>query len=139
MESISTFRTWAEQTMCLFCNQGVQQCEEIICSTCNKIAHQSCTGSNMPIRGHVLWNCMECGPHSMKTLTALVLELKDCHFPELEEIPAQISALKQEIKMLKPNHSAVLQREIHKMKKFYQLRSASPEVEFLIWEDQTKI
>ena len=95
--------------MCLFCNQGVQKCEEIICSTCNKIAHQSCAGLNMPIKGHVLWNCMECGPHSLKMLTAIVLELKN-KLLSLEEIPDQISSLKQEIKVLKPNYSAVLQR-----------------------------
>ena len=63
----------------------------------------------MPIKGHVLWNCMECGPHPMKTLTAIVLELKN-KLSSLEGISDQISSLKQEIKILKPNCSAVLQR-----------------------------
>ena len=60
---------------------------------------------------------MECGPHSIKTLTAIVLELKK-KLSSLEAIPDQISSLKQKIKMLKPNYSAVLQRNTQDGKVF---------------------
>ena len=30
----------------------------------------------MPVKGHMLWNCLDCGPHSLGALTDIVLELK---------------------------------------------------------------
>ena len=41
-----------------------------------KVAHLKCVGLGMPVKGHMLWNCLDCGPHSLGALTDIVLELK---------------------------------------------------------------
>ena len=104
-----TLRSWAEQTTCVFCNSGTQKVDEINCATCHKVAHLKCVGLGMPVKGHMLWNCLDCGPHSLGALTDIVLELKQ-KIAALETVPEDIRSLKLEVTTLKPKYSSVVQQ-----------------------------
>ena len=104
-----TLRSWAEQTTCVFCNSGTQKVDEINCATCHKVAHLKCVGLGMPVKGHMLWNCLDCGPHSLGALTDIVLELKQ-KIAALETVPEDIRSLKPEVTALKPKYSSVVQQ-----------------------------
>ena len=63
----------------------------------------------MPVKGHMLWNCLDCGPHSLGALTDIVLELKQ-KIAALETVPEDIRSLKLEVTALKPKYSSVVQQ-----------------------------
>ena len=111
MDNSITLRSWAEQTTCFFCNARTQKVDKINCATCHKVAHLKCAGLGMPVKDRMLWNCLDCGPHSLGALTAVVLELKQT-IPSLETVTEDVRSLNLEVTTLipQPNYSSVVQR-----------------------------
>ena len=78
------------------------------CATCHKVAHLKCVGLGMYVKGHMLRNCLDCGPHSMGALIAIVLELNQ-KIVALETVQEDIGSLKLVVTAPKPKNSSFVQ------------------------------